>query len=109
MYTKEKFIDKLNNLDDNLIVKVKIKYLMEIIKSYGDRLYDKEYYELGQFLLSKLNTIQLLLGMGKTYMKMSLKEFKYIYYKTMDLEIDESMLIIIHQYDVSKTREKRMK
>ena len=103
----EKIVEYFNNLKDDDIVKIKIKYLTSIFSIYKNDLFNPENEDLLKILLPKMNLAIFLLKKRVNYMDIPAIEAKILIDKTSKKNINREMVIIVNSHDKFRYRGKR--
>lgn len=102
----EKIIEYFNNLKDDDIVKIKIKFLTSIFSIYKNDLFNPENEDLLKILLPKMNLALFLLKKHVNYMDIPVVEAKILIDKTSKININREMVIIVNSHDKFRYRGK---
>lgn len=103
----EEVINLLNYLDDKKIIKIKLRYLLDIIEVYGNEIYLEENELLRNIIFKNLIRIENALSLNKTHIDMRVDEIKYILQKTGNIGLDKTMVVITKGIDSYKENRKK--
>lgn len=102
----EKIVEYFENLKDDDIVKIKIKFLTSIFSIYKNDLFNPENEDLLKILLPKMNLALFLLKKHVNYMDIPVVEAKILIDKTSKININREMIIIVNSHDKFRYRGK---
>lgn len=103
----QEVIRLLNFLSPDKNVKVKIRYLLDILEVYGNELYSESNKELCSIMMNILSRIEHAMSLNKTYVDMRVEDFKSILTLTRYLGLDKSMVVITNGIDDYKAKRKK--
>ena len=103
----EEVISLLEYLDDDKIIKIKVRYLLDIIEVYGNELYLEENETLCNIIFKNIFRIENAIHLNKTYIDIRVDEIRYILKKTCDIGLDKSMVVITKGIDSYKKSRKK--
>ncbi len=105
----KEFERRLSEFDDDMIVHVRISFILDIERYYEKR--KKDIYNMNtnmdvyNFISERKNDILCNKMLNKLYIPMKVSEFKYLYYNTLHLPINRCMMFVTSKsYQHKKVR-----